>query len=46
MLAGVRDAPPTLAAQNRARRLGNIGLPGGAAFIGALERFLAHTGYS
>ncbi len=36
----------TLATQNRAGRLRNAGMPGGAAFIGALERFLARSGYS
>ena len=36
----------TLAAQNRAGRLRNVGVPGGSAFIGALERFLARGGYS
>jgi hypothetical protein len=36
----------TLAAQNRAGRLRNTGVPGGTAFVGALERFLAHAGYS
>jgi len=36
----------TLAAQDRAGRLRNIGAPSGAAFIRALERFLSRTGYS
>jgi hypothetical protein len=36
----------TLAAQDRAGRLGNIGGPAGAAFIRALDRFLVRTGYA
>lgn len=36
----------TLAAQNRTGRLRNVGLPGGAAFISALQAFLARNGYS